>query len=436
MINKTLSNHRIICIDMKSFYASCEAVMRGLDPLVAKIVVVGDVNRNGSVVLASSPQMKKLHKIKTGNRLYEVKNIRDPEIIIAQARMASYLQISQTIKEIFLDYVPPNSLHTYSVDESWLTLDGTEKLWGDSWETSRLIVNKIKEVTGCVAAVGIGKNKFQAKFCLDVYGKEKGIAECNYENFPSLFHHLAVKEMWGIGEGISIRLNRMNIYTVGELAKANTESIKKEFGVVGVQLQQYAWGIDESPVNYDIKNPPPTAFGFYNEDETNENIKSVGRGVTLLKDYVKRDEILLVIRELLEEVCEILRNKGLEGKNIQLSVGYSKNINKKGFSRQFTFKNFYSNDPIELIKKYNELFDKYYEEGAAIRTLRVSVGKLEKEIEIPTFDVAKNKRKSLVKALDHINNKHGKGKVRIASSFSNASVAKDRLGKIGGHFKE
>ena len=435
MNSKTSSDHRIICVDMKSFYASCEAVMRGLDPLEAKLVVVGDINRNGSVVLASSPQMKKIYKIKTGNRLFEVKNIKDPDIIIAQARMGSYLQISQTIKEIFLNFVPPNSLHTYSVDESWLTLNGTEKLWGDSWETSRLIVAKIKEVTGCIAAVGIGKNKFQAKFCLDVYGKNLGIAECDYENFSSMFHHLPVKEMWGIGESITIRLNRMNIFTVGELANANTESIKKEFGIVGIQLQKYACGIDESPVYYDEKNPPITAFGFYNECDSNENIKSVGRGITLLRNYSEKEDILLVIRELLEEVCIILRRKKLEGKNIQLSVGYSKTINKKGFSRQFTFKNFYSNDPIELIDKYVELFEKHYIEGAAVRTLRVAIGKLEQEVEEMTFDVTKNKRKALIKALDKINDKHGKGKIRIASSFSKASVTKDRLGKIGGHFK-
>jgi DNA polymerase V len=153
----------------------------------------------------------------------------------------------------------------------------------------------------------------------------------------------------------------------------------------------------------------------------------------LLRDYKKREEVIIVIRELLEEVCEQLRRKNLQGRNIHLSVGYSKDENKKGFSRQFTFKDMYSNDPLDFIKKYIELFDLYHAKGSAVRILRVAVGKLQEEIEEP--ELFTNKRKKLLKVIDSINEKH-KGTIRIASSFTEASVTKGRLGKIGGHFKE
>jgi endonuclease III len=75
----------------------------------------------------------------------------------------------------------------------------------------------------------------------------------------------------------------------------------------------------------------------------------------------------------------------------------------------------------------------YHSKGSSVRILRVAVGKLQEEIEEP--ELFTNKRKKLLKVIDHINEKH-KGKIRIASSFTEASVTKERLGKIGGHFKE
>lgn len=428
--------HNILCIDMKSFYASIECVVRNLDPLKAKLVVVGDINRNGSVVLAASPQMKKIYNIKTGSRLFEIKDIKDPDIIIAQAKMERYLETAKRIKDIFLSFVPPNSLHTYSVDESWLTMNGTERLWGDAWNASRLIVEKIKKETGCVATVGIGDNKFQAKFCLDVYGKDQGIAECRYETFQELFHHLPVQEMWGIGTGITKRLNKMNIFTVGELSRAIPGDLQKEFGVIGIQLHQYSSGIDFSPVNYEQNNPPPSAFGFFNNENPSNRVKSIGRGVTLLKDYTKRDDILLVIREILEEVCELLRKKKVEGRTIHLTVGYSKNVNKKGFTRQFSFKNSSSNDPLYFMSQFIKLFDKNYIKGAAVRTLRVAISKLQDET-ITLFEEPEQvKRRVIIDTMDTLNDKFGKGTLRPAFSFTKASVADERNNKLGGHFKE
>lgn len=432
---ENLPRHNVLCVDMKSFYASCEAVYRGLDPLEVKLVVVGDINRDGSVVLAASPQMKKIYNIKTGSRLFEVKKIKDPDIIIAQARMEYYLNTSKRIQNIFLKFVPPNSLHQYSVDESWLTIDGTFRLWGDARNTAKLIIEKIKTETGCIATVGIGQNKFQAKFCLDVYGKHKGIAECNYENFQKLFHHLPVKEMWGIGDGIAKRLNRLNIHTVGDIAKTNPDTLKKEFGVIGLQLYEYSWGIDYSPVFYDENNPPPSAFGFFNNDVPSDNLKSIGRGVTLLRDYIKREDIILVIRELLEEVCEQLRKKNLQGRTVHLSVGYSRNTNKKGFSRQFSFKELYSNDPEDFIQTCVELLDKNHSTGPAVRTLRVAISKLQEEQPELLEEPSKSKRKKIINTMDLINDKFGKGAIRPAFSYKIESISRDRNNKIGGHYK-
>ncbi|ATB52751.1 nucleotidyltransferase [Caldibacillus phage CBP1] len=83
---KQLPQKRILCVDMKSFYASCAAVMEGLDPLECYLAVVGDKDRMGSVVLAASPRLKKEFGIKTGSRLYEIP--KDPRIRIVEPKMS------------------------------------------------------------------------------------------------------------------------------------------------------------------------------------------------------------------------------------------------------------------------------------------------------------------------------------------------------------
>lgn len=103
-----VSSRDILCIDLKSFFASVSCIMKGLDPMRTKLAVVGDTKRSGSVVLASTPESKKLG-IKTGSRLYEIPSRND--IYIINPSMQTYLDYSKRITEIFLRYVAPEDFH-------------------------------------------------------------------------------------------------------------------------------------------------------------------------------------------------------------------------------------------------------------------------------------------------------------------------------------
>lgn len=131
-----LPHNKILCVDMKSFYASCSAVMEGLDPLDCYVAICGNKERQGSVVLAASPRLKKEFGIKTGSRMFEIPN--DPRIKILEPKMATYLRISTEISRVFNRYVPKEAIHTYSVDESFIKVDGALHLWG----TRRLLLKK------------------------------------------------------------------------------------------------------------------------------------------------------------------------------------------------------------------------------------------------------------------------------------------------------
>src|SRR5690625_4371679 len=312
----------ILCIDMKSFYASCAALAKGLDPLTAHVAVVADLNRRGSVVLAASPALKRDFGIRTGSRLFEIPN--DENITIISAQMNLYLEISVEITRLFNKYVPKESIHTYSVDESFLEMDGTEKLWGDAEEVAELIVKEIKDTFGLSAAIGIGPNMLMAKLCLDLEAKKVGIKRWTYDDVPEkLWPVSPLSKMWGIGSRLEKRLNRMGISTVGELANYSLKRLEKAFGIMGNQLYYHAHGIDLSELGEPIL----------------QGQVSYGKSQILLRDYTNPSEVLYVILEMCEDVGFRARADQKAGRTVSLGIGYSKTEGGNGFYRSITIEN-------------------------------------------------------------------------------------------------
>lgn len=176
----------VLCIDIRSFYASVEAVKLGLDPMKTMLAVVGDLSRSGSIVLAASPALKKKHGISNVSRYFELPP--DPTIHIVQANMADYIQVSIRIMKLLNTFVPKEAIHTYSVDEIWVTINGIEHLSGSRWKSARNIQTAILKYFGITCVIGIGDNKFLAKVVMDLIAKNstEGIAECTYEDVASL----------------------------------------------------------------------------------------------------------------------------------------------------------------------------------------------------------------------------------------------------------
>lgn len=146
-----LERHAVLCIDMKSFYSSVEAVDHGLDPLHDLIAVVGD-----SVVLAASPASKKTYNIRTGNRRFQIPKRHD--IHIFTSRMRRY-----QILKILYRYAPFEAIHVYSIDEVFLCLDGSSLLKEGIWKAASHIQHTILSETGLTATIRIDPNKLLSK---------------------------------------------------------------------------------------------------------------------------------------------------------------------------------------------------------------------------------------------------------------------------------
>ncbi|MDY0406100.1 DNA polymerase IV [Virgibacillus sp. 179-BFC.A HS] len=408
--------HHVLCIDMRSFYASVEAVKLGLDPMQAILAVVGDPSRSGSIVLAASPALKQKYGVSNVSRYFELPKD-DPELIIVQAHMADYVHTSIEITKLLMEYAPKEAIHPYSIDEIWVTVDGLEKLFGDSWQIARMIKKEILERFGITCSIGIGDNKFLAKAVMDLHAKKEGIAECRYEDVEEKLWPFPIEKIWGIGSRMKRNLNRMGIITLGQLANSNLKYLKKRYGVMGEQLYWHAWGIDLSPV-----------FGDFTKTEQ----KSFGHGMTLLRDY-SESEVRICILELCEETCRRARTANKAGKTIHLGIGYSKEVGG-GFSRSRSIVT-PTNITMEMYEMCMQLFEEFYDGKSNIRRVYVTLEQLydDMQTQLNLFDNT-SKRKDLGFVMDRIRDKYGSTAILRASSYLPGGIAIDRSKKIGGHF--
>ncbi|MBM4762201.1 UV damage repair protein UvrX [Bacillus sp. B15-48] len=407
---------QILCIDMKSFYASCSAVMLGLDPLECYLAVVGNKERSGSVVLAASPRLKKEFGIKTGSRLFEIPE--DPRIQIVDPKMSTYLRISTEISKVFNRYAPKEAIHTYSVDESFIKVDGAAKLFGGTWSIARKIRTDIEREFQLPCAIGIGPNMLMAKLCLDLEAKKQGIAEWTYEDVAmKLWQVSPLREMWGIGRRVEKTLNSMGIFTVGQLAHYDLEKLEKKFGIMGNQLYHHAWGIDFSEIGAPLI----------------EGQVSFGKSQILLRDYKEVADIKHVVLEMCEEVARRARSHQKAGRTISFGLGYSQDELGGGFHRSRTIEQ-PTNITMELYQVCLELLAENYT-GKTVRSISISLGNLTEDgqFQLDLFDPDGWRRRELGYVMDKIRTRHGSTALLRAVSYTSAGTARHRSRLVGGH---
>lgn len=412
----------IMCIDVKSFFASVEAVERKQHPLYARIAVVSKPDNQGGLVLASSPLVKKDYGVKTGTRIYEIP--RNANIDIVEPRMALYLEKNLEILHIFKRYVADEDLLVYSIDESFLDVTRSHRLFGSTHEIAKKIQNDVWRELGLVVTIGIGDNPLLAKLALDHQAKhDEGnsfIGEWRYEDVPQTVWKLSpLVDFWGIGGKTELKLNRMGIRNIYDLSQYSIKKLKNNFGVIGEQLFFHAHGIDRTLLS-DVYTPKSTSFS---------------RNQILNRDYKVKHDIEIVIREMTDENVARLRKSYLTTGVVKLSIGYSRDIMQSGFSRQMKI------EPTDSSKKLKEymlhIFDKYYTENLPVRVVNVTFGKLKhkRALQLNLFEQAEEtvQNEELDQTIDFIRKKYGYTSLLHASSLLDGGMARFRATLVGGH---
>lgn len=406
----------ILCIDLKSFFASCECVERGLNPFTTPLVVAG--NNKGAITLAVTPFLK-AQGIKGRTRLYDIpKNIKYTKV---PPRMSLYIKKSEEVVSIYLDYVAKEDLHIYSIDECFLDVTNYLKLYNKTdYELAEDILKTIYRKTGLTANCGIGPNMLLAKVSMDLEAKKykNGIVKWTYEDIQTkLWNITPLSKMWGIGSRMERNLNKLGIYKVKDLALYDKFYLKDKFGVMGEELWNHANGIDLSVIS-DYKVIPKS--------------QSFSNSQILYKDY-DENNIKIIIEEMVDVVTRRLRTNKKQASTIGLGIGYSKVIND-GFYHTLKLENPTHSSP-EILKYCLMIFDRYYE-YYPIRKVTICLGNLTslKSIQLSLFDETNPiKDDNFNNTIDEIKRKYGKNSLINAEALMPDSTAIERNKKIGGH---
>ncbi len=413
--------HRhILCIDLKSFYASVECSLRNLDPFKTPLVVADKSRGNGSIVLAVSPYLKALG-IPSRLRFYELPE--NLNIIVAKPRMSLYLEYSAKIIEVYLKFISEEDLYVYSIDEAFL--DVTQYLsyyHMTDKELAQKILATIYEDTKLFATVGIGPNMLIAKLALDIESKKAPdfIAKWSYEDLEEkLWPVEPLSEMWGIGRQMQKNLNRLGLVKIGDIAAYSPQELKRQFGVLGEELYYHTHGIDMSVIQM--------------KSQIRSKSKSYGVGQTLFLDYYVPD-IFQIMIEMVDDVSRRLRLSKKVAKTVHLGISYSKDVGG-GFSRQISLDQATSSQQTIYDICLN-IFNKYYEDEP-IRRVHVSVSNLS-EAHVYQFSLFEDpeqllREQNLFHAVDEMKFKYGKNAINRASTELESSTLKARNKMIGGH---
>lgn len=414
-----MNERNILCIDLKSFFASVECVERNLDPFTTPLIVADPSRKGGAITLAVTPYMKTLG-VPSRGRVFEIpKNIK---YITTPPRMSLYVKKSKEVINCFLDFVSKEDMHVYSIDEAFLDVTDYLKLYKMNDVTlAKTIMARIKEKTGLTSTCGIGPNLLLAKVALDIESKHSPdfIAKWTYEDVKTkLWNITPLDEMWGIGSKTMKKLNDLGIYKVGDINKYSKDFYKKRFGVLGEELYLHANGIDNSNIKddkYEIKN------------------KSYGLSQILYKDYTP-EEAILIIKEMCETICKRLRSNKKVCGVVGFGIGYSRSVGG-GFYHSKKLSESTDNENV-IFSICKSIYDSYIEEEP-IRKVSISLGKITDNnyVQLNLFEEVNETINEIPIVVDEINKKFGDNAILKASSLLNYSTIKMRNKKMGGHNK-
>lgn len=385
----------IMHVDMDAFYAAIE--QRDNPELKGKPVIVGGTIESRGVVSTASYEARK-YGVHSAMAMTEAHR-RCPDGIYLPVDMQKYRRVSRQLMEIFHRFTP--DVEAISLDEAFLDLTGSQKLFGPAEGIGMEIKRLIREELQLTASVGLSYNKFLAKLASDM-DKPDGFYRILPEELEEKVWPLPIRRMMGVGGKTSQMLEQMGVTTIGQLAKVNTGLLEHLLGKQGVVMHQVANGIDDRRV------------------EPVRESKSVGRETTFPQDICEQYLLETILFTLADDVCHTLRISGLKGKTVSIKIRYP---DFRSITRAVTLEQYTSSfEPV--FAAVQDLMQHNYKDGTAVRLIGVTVSNLKKDDQIVEQQdlfqdaTAQNRQNELNKVMDKINGKYGGNTVHRARKLT------------------
>ncbi len=392
----------ILHSDLNNFFASVECALNP-DLKGKAMAVCGSKELRHGIVLAKSEEAKKFG-IKTAMTVNEALRL-CKNLEIVSPHHEKYSEYSKLARKIYLDYT--DLVEPFGIDEAWLDVTHSA-VFGSGEEIANEIRARMKKELGLTCSVGVSYNKVFAKLGSDLK-KPDGTTVITRENRIKTVWRLPVENLLYVGKSTLARLNKYNIYTIGDLAASDEQFMLSRFGKWGGVLRSYARGEDLSPVRK------------YGEEE---QAKSVGNSVTPYRDLKNETDVKNVLAYLCESVSErVMRYGAGKAKTVTLSVRDNALV---WITRQskLPYPSVLASD---FFKAAVALFKKNYDFKRPVRTIGVTVSDFlsceEGEQLVIGQDFEKyDKRLDLEKKVNALREKYGKNSVRMGITLSDKSL--------------
>lgn len=374
----------ILHCDLNNFYASVEQKLHPeYDGM--PLAVCGNPETRHGIVLAKN-QLAKKAGVQTGETLWSARQ-KCPDIIFVPPHFDEYVKHSKQVFEIYTRFT--DRVESFGIDECWLDVTGSEKLFGDGVTIANKLRELVKEKTGLTISVGVSFTKTLAKLGSDLK-KPDATTVLDKEHYMDFIGDMSPSEMIMIGKQTSEKLTKLNVRTIRQLANADRDALRHIFGVVADNMINAAQGVETEEVKhyYDIRIP-----------------KSVSNGTTTPRDIKTLDEAKIVIYALADMVALRLRSYNLVANGIGLSI---KNPALQWTSKQIPLSPASANSGA-IAKSAISLIEKIHNFNDPLRAITVSAIRLENKdgVQISLFDEPNDKADKLEKTIDDIRAKYG-----------------------------
>ena len=389
--------HKVIfLVDMNAFFISCE-MTRNTSLAGKPSAVAGDPKKRTGIILAANYEAR-AYGVRTAMVVNEALKL-CPGMMLVPPDHHFYGQKSEQVMDLLANYTP--IVEQNSIDEAWLDMTGTEKLFGNPLDTAKRIMAEIKNKLGLWCSIGIAENKFLAKMASEMK-KPLGITELWEQDIPLKLWPLPVKAMYGIGGKTAEKLNCMGIQTIGNLAKLDRNQLVKTFGKWGNEILLHANGQDNAPV---LPHRPG-------------EMKSIGRSTTLPEDITDIEKAKIVLMELADDIGMTARKNSKKGRTVHMTLKYS---DFQVVTRQTTIPA--TSVTMEIYQAGCSLLVQNWNRLRSVRLIGISLAGFDEDTftdQVSLFDLMEenansDKQEKIDLVMDKIRSRHGTSKISRAT---------------------
>ena len=289
----------ILHSDLNSFYASVECLY---NPKIRQlpVAVAGDPQARHGIILTKN-QIAKKYGVKTGEAIWQAKQ-KCPQLVLVKPNYQRYLRYSHLAQEIYRSYT--DRIEPFGIDECWLDLSGCPNSEDGGLRIAHAIRRRIKTELGLTVSVGVSYNKIFAKLGSD-YRKPDAVTLIGKPQRESIVWPQPVENLLYVGPATKRKLQRYGIFTIGQLAQVKPDFLEEIFGKTGRQLWIFANGYDVTPVA---------------SAATKLSMKSISNSTTTVRNLTCDEEVHGILTMLLESVAARMREQGVHGSTIAVSI--------------------------------------------------------------------------------------------------------------------